>query len=272
MLLAALVLSAGCSPAFAQSGSGLPPGVPEPPGGTSQLVTVLAPTARGTSATMRAWQRGQSGSWRQVRRPVRVRIGPDGVGEASERSRRTPAGSFTLVEAFGRAPDPGTRLPYRRVDERDWWVSDTGSSAYNTYQRCRPGSCPFDERAGENLGRAGPSYDHALVIGYNTASPSPGAGSAFFLHVDAGVESAGCVVVPRAEVLTLLRWLEPGAQPRITIGSTEPPASEHRSGRRRARSGASVGGEAAALSRQRVSTGADPGRVAGSQGCHGSRR
>jgi L,D-peptidoglycan transpeptidase YkuD (ErfK/YbiS/YcfS/YnhG family) len=196
----------------------LPPGVAEPPSGTTQLVTVLAPAARSTTATLRTWQREPSGGWRAVRGPLPVRVGTDGVGQASERSRRTPVGSFSLDQAFGRAANPGTRLPYRRVGDQDWWVSDSGSPAYNTYRHCRPGSCPFDESAGENLGRSGPSYDHALVIGYNTAHPVAGAGSAFFLHVDAGVSSAGCIEVPRAEVVELLRWLDPGQRPRITIG------------------------------------------------------
>ncbi|MGI8816502.1 MAG: L,D-transpeptidase family protein [Pseudonocardia sp.] len=139
-------------------------------------------------------------------------------GSGQRHSRRTPAGSFSLDQAFGRTANPGTRLPYRLVGDQDWWVSDPSSPAYNSYQRCRPGSCPFDESAGENLGRSGPSYDHALVIGYNTTSPVPGAGSAFFLHVDAGVASAGCVEVPRAGVVELLRWLDPRQRPRITIG------------------------------------------------------
>jgi L,D-peptidoglycan transpeptidase YkuD (ErfK/YbiS/YcfS/YnhG family) len=193
--------------------------VPEPPAATTQLVTVLAPSATATTAVLRTWQREPSGQRRGVRGPVRVRVGTDGIGRASERTRHTPAGSYSLDQAFGRAPDPGTRLPYRRVGDADWWVSDTRSPAYNTYRHCSLGTCEFDERAGENLGRSGPSYDYALVIGYNTARPVAGAGSAFFLHVDAGVASAGCVVVPRAEVVALLRWLDPSARPRITIGS-----------------------------------------------------
>lgn len=207
-------------PVVAPRGPGLPPGVAEPPAGTGQLVTVLASGASATTAVLRAWQRDPDGTWRAIRGPVRVRVGTDGVGKASERTRRTPVGTFTLDQAFGRAANPGTKVPYRRVGNQDWWVSDPRSPAYNTYRHCAPGRCPFDEGAGENLGRSGPSYDHVLVIGYNTARPVAGAGSAFFLHVDAGVPSAGCVVAPRAEVVALLRWLDPARRrPRITIGT-----------------------------------------------------
>jgi L,D-peptidoglycan transpeptidase YkuD (ErfK/YbiS/YcfS/YnhG family) len=140
------------------------------------------------------------------------------VGTAKEGVNRTPRGTFGLPSAFGRQANPGTKMPYRHVDNSDWWVSDQHSPDYNTYRRCRPGSCPFDEKAGENLGRAGASYDYAVVIGYNTDPVRPGAGSAFFVHVDAGAASSGCVETPRATVIALLRWLNPAQHPRITIG------------------------------------------------------
>ena len=195
----------------------LPDGVPEPPAGSNQLVTVLVPGPGSASGELRGWQRTGEG-WRTVLGPVRVRVGTEGVGAAREGVNRTPRGTFPLNQAFGRQANPGTKLPYRRVDDHDWWVSDQNSPAYNTHQRCAPGSCPFDEEAGENLGQAGPSYDYAAVIGYNTAPVRRSAGSAFFVHVDAGVPSAGCVVVPRTQMVELLRWLDPSQRPRITIG------------------------------------------------------
>ncbi|HWN33390.1 MAG TPA: L,D-transpeptidase family protein [Pseudonocardia sp.] len=205
-------------PGANRPGQQLPTGVPEPPAGSDQLVTVLVPATTSTAGTLRAWQRAPGGGWTSVLGPVRIRVGTAGVGSASEGVNRTPRGTFTLDQAFGRQPNPGTALPYRKVGDSDWWVSDAKSPAYNTFRSCAPGSCGFDESAGENLGQAGPSYDYAMVIGYNTSPVRAGAGSAFFVHVDAGVQSAGCVEVPRASVLTLLRWLAPGQRPRITIG------------------------------------------------------
>ena len=197
--------------------SGLPPGVPTPPGGSNQLVTVLVPSAGSTSGTLQAWQRA-GGGWTSALGPVHVRVGTQGIGATKEGLNRTPKGTFDLPSAFGRQPNPGTKMPYRHVDNSDWWVSDPHSPAYNTYRRCAPGSCSFSEGAGENLGRAGASYDYAVVIGYNTAPVRAGAGSAFFVHVDAGAPSAGCVETPRATEIALLRWLDPAQHPRITIG------------------------------------------------------
>ena len=57
------------------------------------------------------------------------------------------------------------------------------------------------------------------VIGYNTAR-TPGRGSAIFLHVGTGGATAGCVSLPRSELLKVLRWLRPGEQPQISISAS----------------------------------------------------
>ncbi|MFL6095193.1 MAG: hypothetical protein ACJ71Y_07055, partial [Blastococcus sp.] len=75
------------------------------PGSSSQVVTVVAASAGATTARLTAWQRGADG-WTPVLGPVTARVGRAGVGRASESTTRTPAGTFTLTEAFGRAGNP----------------------------------------------------------------------------------------------------------------------------------------------------------------------
>lgn len=91
-------------------------------------------------------------------------------------------------------------------------------AAYNTHQTCAPGKCPFNEAAGEDLGQAGAVYDYAVVIDYNRWPVHPGAGSAFFLHVTGGRPTAGYVATDRAAVIAILRWLDPGKHPLISLG------------------------------------------------------
>ena len=193
--------------------SGLPLGVD--PGSSTQVVTVVAPSAGSTTATLTAWEL-QGGTWMQVIGPVRARTGSAGIGRASETSTRTPAGTFPLTEAFGRAGDPGTALPYRVVDGDDWWVSDVNSPRYNQSAECVPGTCDFDEAASENLS-AEPAYEYAVVIDYNRGGTA-GAGSAFFLHVSNGAPTAGCVAIDAGSLISLLRLLDPVARPLIAIG------------------------------------------------------
>jgi L,D-peptidoglycan transpeptidase YkuD (ErfK/YbiS/YcfS/YnhG family) len=196
------------------SKQGLPIGVSS--GDSTQVITVVATSPTATTAQLTSWTPGPQG-WVRTYGPVTAWVGASGIGAASESSTRSPAGTHALPTAFGRVANPGTRLPYRVVDRNDWWVSDVGSSLYNTYARCAPGTCSFNEAAGENLYAQGAVYDHAVVIDYNRAR-TPGAGSAFFLHVANGRPTAGCVAVDRSAMVTLMRWLDPRAKPLIAIG------------------------------------------------------
>ncbi len=184
-------------------------------GSSTQLVTVISASRAATSAQLTGWELRATG-WSVAVGPVAAVVGADGVGAASEATSRTPAGTFPLTEAFGRLANPGSALPYRMLDTQDWWVSDVGSASYNQHIRCAPGSCPFDERAGENLYAQGTVYDLAVVIDYNRAGVR-GAGSAYFLHVSNGRPTAGCVATDRSTLTTVLRWLAPTSRPVMAI-------------------------------------------------------
>ena len=64
------------------------------------------------------------------------------------------------------------------------------------------------------------AYGWGAVIAYNTAR-TPGLGSAIFLHLATAASTAGCVALPRDQLLSLLRWLDPARQPRIAIGTLD---------------------------------------------------
>lgn len=182
-----------------------------------QVVTVRAVSSTAQTAVLEAWEKQPNQAYKRVYGPVPARVGSAGVGATREGLSRTPAGYFPLTEAFGRAANPGSGVPYRKVDGNDWWVSDTASSRYNTHQRCAPGTCPFDESVSERLATY-PVYRYALVIDYNRRPVVRGAGSAFFVHLGNGRPTAGCVAIGEADLLWLLRWLRPSATPHISIG------------------------------------------------------
>jgi L,D-peptidoglycan transpeptidase YkuD (ErfK/YbiS/YcfS/YnhG family) len=47
----------------------------------------------------------------------------------------------------------------------------------------------------------------------------PASASAIFLHVGTGTATAGCVSLPTSELVKVMRWLRPGARPRISISA-----------------------------------------------------
>jgi L,D-peptidoglycan transpeptidase YkuD (ErfK/YbiS/YcfS/YnhG family) len=188
-----------------------------PTGSASRVLTVVAGSSGSTTATLQAWQRAPDGSWVKRGAGIRAHVGSQGMTtHPSESVPATPIGSFTLTQAFGRAANPGTGLPHFQTGWTDWWVSDVNSSLYNTHQRCT--SCSFDAGVSENLYGAGYVYTYAVVIDYNRFPVTRGAGSAFFLHVTDGSATAGCVAIPEADLVSIMRWLTPAAQPRILIG------------------------------------------------------
>jgi len=181
-----------------------------------QLVTVTAASYGATRAELTAYRR-VDGRWRRVFGPWVAWIGRNGMarpGAKREGDGRTPSGTFGFGFFFGVDRDPGVRFPYRRIDASDVWDDDPSSPRYNEWvddRDANPGAAPepMDVSA----------YDYGAVIAYNTAR-TPGLGSAIFLHINIGTPTAGCVTLPVGELLEILRWLNPAASPRITMGVT----------------------------------------------------
>lgn len=187
-------------------------------GSATRVITVTAHSHGSTTATLQAWTK-VTGGWKKYGSTVTAHVGAQGIGTASESSSHTPQGGFSLTQAFGRRSDPGTNLPYFKTTPSDYWISDAGSR-YNTHQRCA--SCGYDDGVNERLYYETPFYNYAVVIDYNTRNAPGGVhkgrGSAFFLHVTDGRPTAGCVAIPQARLVPLMKWLTPSAHPRILIG------------------------------------------------------
>ena len=187
-----------------------------------QVITVSVPTATSTYATLEAWSRQPDGRYKRAARFLNARVGAQGVGATNEWMSRTPAGSFRLSQPFGIKPNPGTSMPYFKVDRNDVWTGSTGS-VINQHRRCVPGTCPSSYGAFERLSNYPGPYNYGVFIGYNAAPPYgtgavAGRGSAFFLHVKNAYATGGCVAVGEAELAWILRWLKPASNPMITIG------------------------------------------------------
>lgn len=191
--------------------------VDEPAGDAQQVVTVSTSSTTATLATLRAWQRSGS-SWVPYGPAVVAHVGRSGVtSREAESLTASPIGSYSLTEAFGRLPNPGTRLPYFQTSPSDWWISQPGQY-YNTHQVCSA-NCPFNTGTpNARLYYVSPQYDLAVVIDYNRNPVVQGAGSGIFLHVTAGRPTNGCISLGLPDLVRVMRWLNPAAHPRILIG------------------------------------------------------
>ncbi|MFF2186172.1 hypothetical protein [Streptomyces sp. NPDC058155] len=117
---------------------------------------------------------------------------------------RSPIGVFTLGDAGGRLPDPGSRLPYD--EDSDFEAPGTGF-------------------LGEPLEG---SFDYVVAIDYNRTPGTtpldkerpmgPGKGGGVWIHVDHKGPTQACVSLSRTHMVELLRLLDPAKRPVIVMG------------------------------------------------------
>ncbi len=170
---------------------------------------------------MRLWQR-RGGCWSASGGPWRAYLGFAGLSaDHHEGDGTTPEGAFTIgAVMYGVAPDPGVRYRYHRLVCGDWWDEDPSSADYNRFEHVPCGAQPPFGGSSEALWRSTVAYAHFALIDYNVDPAIPGRGSAIFIHADLGHATNGCVSLPLAQLVTLLRWLRPGLDPLVVIGTT----------------------------------------------------
>jgi len=231
------LLMLASSPAAAPDASARMPAL-DTAGSHRQAITVTAATTRSRVAEVRWYERELGEPWRLVSGPVPARLGWAGLMPADVRrqdSGTTPMGVFTIREGFGRLLNPGTRLPYRRIDRDDAWTFDARvPSTYNLFQDAARSWRRYGDDV-EILWQHGKQYRYVAVIDFNRP-PGPvtvGAdgvrrsavpadlrkGGGIFLHVDDGRATAGCVAIPQPAMRRVLTWLDPVAAPIIVIGT-----------------------------------------------------
>ncbi|WP_144206234.1 L,D-transpeptidase family protein [Mycobacterium tilburgii] len=205
----ALAPIAGAAPVGAAAGT---PWFVNAVGNATQVVSVVG--IGGSNATMDIYQRTAAG-WQALRTGIPTHVGSAGMApQAKSGVPATPMGVYSLDAAFGTTPNPGTGLPYTQVvGPNYWWSGDDHSPTFNSMQVCQKAQCPFSTADSENLQI--PQYKHAVVMGVNK-NKVPGGGAAFFFHTTDGHPTEGCVAVDDAQLVSIMKWLRPGAVIAIT--------------------------------------------------------
>lgn len=190
--------SAPAAPAWAASLLGH-----DVPAASSEAVIVRAPSLSSTTNTVSLWTR-TAGRWHQTGTGM---LGHNGErGWSAHRTAgdlRTPVGVYSLTYAGGRLPNPGTKEPY-----------EYSPSYFHT--------------AGHFLGHnTFGVFDYVVAIDFNRVPGSPLSsttqphgvrpGGDIWLHVDNGAPTLACVTVPRRDMVTILKWLNPSQHPVIVL-------------------------------------------------------
>jgi gamma-D-glutamyl-L-lysine dipeptidyl-peptidase len=200
------------------------------PASARQLIVVSSPNndPPGYLATLRGYQRANADSpWRPVLGPWQAETGSGHLqpaGARREGDHATPIGVFGIgATMYGIEPNPGgLHYAYHRLACGDWWDEDPFSPRYNRFVHVPCGLTPAFAAWSEPLWTETVAYPYFAVIRFNMNPIRGGTnalGSGIFLHNWVGGATEGCVALPRGELLDVLRWLKPSADPVIEIGT-----------------------------------------------------
>jgi len=187
---------------------------------------VTSPTADppGEIASLAAYARASPAApWRRVLGPWPAEIGSSGLrADRHEGDGSTPIGVFGIgATMYGNDPDPGgLHYAYHRLVCGDWWDEDPVSPLYNRFVHVRCGTTPAFAPGSEALWTETVAYPFFAVVRFNvdpTIGGTDAPGSGIFLHSWIDEPTDGCVALPVGELLDVLRWLRPAADPVIEI-------------------------------------------------------
>jgi L,D-peptidoglycan transpeptidase YkuD (ErfK/YbiS/YcfS/YnhG family) len=198
------------------------------PASARQLIVVSSSTydPPGSLASLRTFQRAGAGApWKPEFATWRAEIGSGGLVNVRHfGDHATPTGVFDIgLRMYGNKPNPGgLHYAYHQLSCGDWWNEDPYSSTYNDFVHVPCGTTPSFASWSEALWTETRAYPYLAVLETNNdptirGSSAPGAG--IFLHHWMDAPTEGCVALPLADLLEVLRWLEPGEHPVIEIGT-----------------------------------------------------
>ena len=227
--------------AFAALGAACATTAPAPAGAKAnpwaqsrQMVVVTTAGWDATRGQLRRFERDAGGAWREDGNAVPVVIGRTGAawgtglhevpaGDAGpvkhEGDGRSPAGVFTIEEAFGYAPTAATGLRYEALDANDWCVDVDGSPYYNRIVDSSDVGAAAVKDSTEPMRRdLHANGDQRYRLGFviaNNPRGERGAGSCIFGHLWKSPDSttAGCTAMAPASMEALLRWLDADRRP-----------------------------------------------------------
>jgi L,D-peptidoglycan transpeptidase YkuD (ErfK/YbiS/YcfS/YnhG family) len=208
-----------------------------------QCLVVVAPDWKAKSGVLRAFERTNSRSaWQSHGSAIPVVLGKKGLAwgrglfagrmgpTKMEGDNKAPAGIFGIGPVFGYAPRSAARwiqLAYFPLTKESEGIDDPHSRHYNQLVN-RSEVARADWKSSEQMLRKDDLYKWGVVVAHNSAR-TPGAGSCIFLHIwkNSSSATAGCTAMPERDLVSLLRWLKPGARPVLV----QMPAAEYEAAR-----------------------------------------
>lgn len=138
-------------------------------------------------------------------------IGRNGTTDNKvEGDGKTPIGTFNLGKIFGfsnkeKVKDEFNIDNYTQITPTMYWVDDPSSTFYNKLVDTK--EIKKDWQSAEHLCDFPIEYEYGIEIKTNPNN-IPNKGSAIFLHCSNNKPTAGCVAIPKDDIIKLLRFIK----------------------------------------------------------------
>lgn len=215
------------------SAAAVPPaaGAPAVPAACRQLLRVESAHWAAITGTLTLWTRDRAeAAWQPSGKAIPVTLGrsglrwgrglhvnPRGAPIKKEGDGCSPAGIFSLDDAFGDMPaakSGAAHWPWRQMTAASAGVDDPRSRHYNRIVDSL--TVKKDWASAENMIPQSGVYRRGVIVRHNW-DQRPQGGSCIFLHIwnSARTPTAGCTAMSSRDMLRVISWLDRAKQPRL---------------------------------------------------------
>lgn len=194
---------------------------------SSQLITVISPSAESTSAILRMYEKDGHGQWSVIGKETPVKLGRGGLkwddkqipffsteDRKKEGDGASPAGFFPLLKVMSYENKFVSKMPQLILTEDIKCIDDDNSTSYNKIVDSR--NTKNDWLSAETMRRKDNLYKYVIEVGYNQG-PLKGKGSCIFLHIwrNSDTPTSGCTAMDEEDIKWLIQQLDPLKNPII---------------------------------------------------------
>lgn len=200
---------------------------------TKQLLVVTTQGWSTPSGTLQRYEKIDK-TWHKIGNSIDIKLGRNGLGWGiglhvmpknakiikKEGDGKSPAGIFTLKQAFGYDPF-NVNYPYKVYKEANHCIDDVSSKLYNKIVDSN--KVTVDYKSFEHMKFPKDYYKYGIVVNHNhidEEGAKRGAGSCIFMHIK-DVPTTGCTVMTEGEMKEVIRWLKPKDNPLLIQGTVE---------------------------------------------------
>lgn len=169
----------------------------------SKIMIASAPSGSSRQGTF-AYYKKVNGKWKESMKTTAY-FGSQGVGQGHENSRRSPVGQYTFTKLMGLSSNPGTKLPYHKIDNNDYWCGET---LYNQFVDEDVTQHNCSKKNDEHLADYTLPYRYVAAFSYNPSNIK-GKGFAYFLHSKGNTNyTGGCVAIANSKMQTIMQEID----------------------------------------------------------------